>query len=374
MLSTTVARLRCPRRKGGKTACSGELSLEAREHVQLHAGLTDIRSGELKCSKCQARYPILAGVAVLVEDVRSYLLSHVKGISKAVPDSGLPKGIQREFARARALLEEEHIEEDLESERVNSLYLMNHYLRVGDKGAQWWKAEHGASSPLIDGLVREHWDQGPFARIRAWMASHGRGKSVVELGCGVGGLYREIRAHCSSYLGVDSSFASIALARHYALGARYTGKPRIPRDLLQGPVSADPGITPASSCDGSADFVVGDLESLPVARGAWGCSIALNAIDMLDDPALLPRLQHQLLEPEGFAIQSCPYVWHAQASRKLRKVLPKEIRDSASAVEWLYEREGFRIEQRVEHLPWLFFKHVRQLEIYSVHLFLALRS
>src|SRR3954452_5218662 len=129
MLSTTVARLRCPQGKGAKGACGSPLKLDARERVQLPADVVEIRSGELKCPKCQAVYPVLAGVAVLVEDVRSYLLSHVKGVSQSVPDSALPKGIQRDFARARAELAEEHIEEDLESERVNALYLMNHYLR-----------------------------------------------------------------------------------------------------------------------------------------------------------------------------------------------------------------------------------------------------
>jgi SAM-dependent methyltransferase/uncharacterized protein YbaR (Trm112 family) len=368
MLSTTVAQLRCPR-------CSGELSLDARERSEIRSGLSEVRSGELKCRKCRSSYPILAGVAILVSDVRSYVLSHVKGIAQSVPISAIPKALQRDFERARAEITEEHIEEDLESERVTSLYLMNHYLRVGDASRAWWKADHGTSSPLIDRLVREHWDHGPFATIAEWLKLHAKGKPVVELGCGVGGLLGEIRASSGRYLGIDSSFASIALARHFALGARYSGKsPRIPRDLLHGPVSADPAIQPAPAIEGSADFVVGDLEHPPVARGAFEVAIALNAIDMLDDPGLLPKVQHKLLAPGGIAVQSCPYVWHAQAARKLRRGLPKEIGDSASAVEWLYGKEGFRIEERVEHLPWLFFKHARQLEIYSVHLFLALRT
>lgn len=364
MLTTTVAELRCPH-------CSGELSLNARDREEIRSGLAEVLSGELKCKKCRASYPILAGVAVLVKDVRSYLLSHVKGIARLVPLSALPAGLRRDFERAKMELTEEHIEEDLESERVTSLYVMNHYLRAST--GTWWRADHGTSSPLIDRLVRENWDHGPFATIAEWLKLRGQRKSVIELGCGAGGLYGEIRAHCSRYLGIDSSFASIALARHFALGTRYQGQVRIPRDLLQGPVSADPGINPVSSCDGTADFVVGDIDRLPVARASFGVSIALNAIDMLDDPALLPKLQRKLVSEDGVAVQSCPYVWHAKAARKLKRMLPKEISDSAAAVEWLYEKEGFKIEERIEHLPWLFFKHVRQLEIYSVHLFWSSR-
>jgi SAM-dependent methyltransferase len=376
MLSTTVAQLCCPR-------CSGELSLEAREKEALREGVTEVRSGELKCKKCRTGFPILAGVALLVPDVHSYILEHVKGIAPSVPVAALPKGVQRDFVRAKGELAEEHIEEDLESERVTSLYLMNHYLRVDGSAREWWKADHGASSPLIDHLVRENWDHGPFATIAEWLkpraqarsGTPGGGLSVVELGCGVGGLWGDLQRSTGRYLGIDSSFASIALARHYALGARYASKPpKIPRDLLHGPVSADPAIRPAENPDGRADFVVGELEHLPTAKGGFDVSIALNAIDMLDDPGLLPKLQKTLVREGGLAVQSCPYVWHARAARKLRRQIPKDVQDSAAAVEWLYGKEGFKITERVLHLPWLFFKHARQLEIYSVHLFLALKA
>ena len=117
--------------------------------------------------------------------------------------------------------------------------------------------------------------------------------------------------------------------------------------------------------------MVGELESAPVARGQWDLSIALNAIDMLEEPERLPELQRELLKKGGLAIQSCPYIWHEAVARKLRARLPGEIRDSAGAAEWLYARAGFKLEARQDHVPWLFFKHVRQLEIYSVHLFRA---
>ena len=61
-------------------------------------------------------------------------------------------------------------------------------------------------------------------------------------------------------------------------------------------------------------------------------------------------------------------------ARKLRARLPREIQDSARAAEWLYERAGFGIQARLDQVPWLFFKHARQLEIYSVHLFMARRA
>jgi SAM-dependent methyltransferase len=320
----------------------------------------------------------LAGVAILVDNVRYYLLSHVKGIAQAVLDSEIPREYLADFLEAKAEIQSEHIEEDLEAERVNSLYLMNHYLRVrnSDSSSQspWWKPVSSDGSPLIDSLVRNYWDQGPFAQIKSWVGElthQGTQQDVIELGCGVGGLALELKDSIRSYLGVDSSFASIALARHIALGVPYRGKIQIPGDLLQGPVSRKIDLPIARSYQGNIDFVVGDIESPPLQSEQWDLAIALNAIDMLDTPSQLPELKLKLLKKNGRAIQSCPYVWHETVARKLRGKLPREIQDSAQAVEYLYQQAGFKIERSMPHLPWLFFKHLRQIEIYSVHLFQA---
>lgn len=338
--------------------------------------------GHLDCPSCGARFPILAGVAILVDDVAQYIFDHAKGIARVVADSEIPEEYREAFLEAKGELGTEHIEEDLEAERVTSLYVMNHYLRVGAGREEWWKPLAGANGkgesaasgaavgdPLIDRLVREYWDHGPIARIGQWVSGE-----LIELGCGVGGVQAALRGRLSGYLGVDSSFASIALARHLALGFPYPAALRIPGDLLEGPVSRPIGLPAAPPCDGRADFVVGDLASPPLRRGLWDRALALNAIDMLEDPAALPRLQFELLKKDGEAIQGCPYVWHPAVAEALRAELPEGIRDSAEAVEWLYARAGLQVEERVRNLPWLFFKHVRQLEVYSVHLFRAARK
>jgi hypothetical protein len=48
--------------------------------------------------------------------------------------------------------------------------------------------------------------------------------------------------------------------------------------------------------------------------------------------------------------------------------------DSARAVEWLYDQAGLSVTDSADHVPWLFFKHIRQLEIYDVHMLIARRK
>ncbi len=380
MLNSTVTHLQCTKRLKGGTLCKGSLKLFSSNPKAASTQVFEIKSGHLTCIQCKGVFPILSGVALLVNDVRFYLLNHVKGISKVVPDSEIPRAYLSDYLKVKKQIQSEHIEEDLEADRVIALYLMNHYLRVTDQPAEdgardlWWLPRGGAGSPLLDSLVREYWDHGPFEQIQQWVAKLPETKPLkraVELGCGVGGLYSVLKSHLGFYLGIDSSFASIALGRHVLLGVPYRGKIRIPEDLLQGPVSREIKLPLAKALDGAADLLVGDLEDPPLHRGHWDLTIALNTIDMLDEPVQLPKLQSELLKKGGTAIQSCPYIWHEKVAKKLRAKLPREICDSARAVEWLYERAGFKMKEKVDHLPWLFFKHVRQLEIYSVHLFMA---
>lgn len=352
----TLTLLECPE-------CQGRLTSSVN-------GPGDHDSGTVNCVDCDQEYPILGGVLVLVSDVREYLIEHVKGISRYVRDHEIPKEYRAAFLKAKKHLQEEHIEEDLEAERVTALYLMSHYLNSN---------EVCTPDPVLAEVIEKYWDQGPFTKIRELLSKdleNGPDKkfNMLELGCGSGGLLRALSGQLQSYLGIDSSFASIALARQFALGARSVSADKsaikIPDDLLFGPTSKDVEIK-VESPRFFADFIVADAENPPVQKGLWTITGALNVIDMLYEPEALPQLQFDLLAPGGIAVQSSPYIWHSKISEELRKNLPSTVHDSAAAVERLYTRRGFRITHSIKHVPWVFFKNIRQLELYSVHLFFA---
>jgi hypothetical protein len=82
-------------------------------------------------------------------------------------------------------------------------------------------------------------------------------------------------------------------------------------------------------------------------------------------------VQASALAPGGVAVQSGPYIWHEVVARQLRERVPAGARDSAAAVRALYEAVGLRVERELDHVPWLFFKQARQVELYSVHVLQA---
>src|SRR4051812_48854257 len=115
MLTTTTQRLRCPRKKRGAERCGGLLTLRPKETSGL-----EVQSGHLDCQQCKAKFPILAGVAIVVPEVRHYLVDHAKGIAQVVKDADIPREYLQEYLAAKAEIHSGHIEDDLEAERVTS--------------------------------------------------------------------------------------------------------------------------------------------------------------------------------------------------------------------------------------------------------------
>lgn len=322
----------------------------------------DILWGEVACVSCEDRYPILSGVLLYVDDVENALIAHIKGITSLVPDERIPREYLATFEEARESLREdgffdEGLEEDLEAERVNALYIMNHFLKAAQVPS--------TGNPVIDELVSQHWDQGPLEKTAQAIREHGF-RRVIEFGSSVGGIAQRLEASVDEYLGIDSSFVSVALSRHLVLGGPYPHPIRIPGDLIDGPVSIVPELpAPAWASSDAVDFILADLHDLAIEPGSFDVSVALGLIDMLDEPGVLVFRQREVLAPGGAAIQAGPYIWHVPVARAFQERYPGM--NSAQAVQTLYQGGGFTAGESLDAIPWVFFKHLRQVELYSVH-------
>ncbi len=356
MLETTLNHIRC-------IECKSKLKSKSTKEIKLN-GTIEIISGELLCLKCTKKYPIISGVAILVQDSDSYILSHIKGIAEIAQDDEIPKSIRKEYISEKKQIETEHIEEDLESKRVNSLYLLNHYFKTSDNS--WWKN----TPPEISELIKKYWDKNLFSYVNQCISK--KEIKVIDLGCNVGGLLHNLEFLPQFYLGIDYSFASIAIARHLNLNTNYPHDFYIPQDLIDGLLNLKLNIktkTHKTNCD----FVVCDFDYIPTETNYFDLCVAMNTIDMLENPELLPALQFELINKKGIAIQCCPYIWHENIAKKIRTYFKNKKMNSSDAVIKLYEDKSFTIQKEFKYLPWIFFKHLRQIEIYSVHMFSAIK-
>ncbi len=355
MFLSTLDHLHCPARDG---RCKGPLGLDTKNKSPTH----DILEGLLRCPSCQSTYPILGGVALVVPDVESYIDLHIKGIARVIRAEDVPLPFRTIFTRARKRIEKEASDwdEDLESERVNSLYYLSHYAQA---------TELTDESSAVSQLIQDHWDHGPFAVLAREFEKLPSELKLVELGCSVGGLSTALASRLSEYLGVDSSFLAIALARHLHFKGPYP-KLLLPNDLLEGPVSRPCSPTQAVHPK-RADWIVGDIECSPLKPKRWDACAALGLIDMVHEPTRLITLQQTLLKSSGWVIQACPYIWHPKIAEQIRKSVPTTIRESSAAIEWLYKKSRVQIRASHSKVPWLFFKHRRQIELYLVHLMIG---
>ena len=177
---------------------------------------------------------------------------------------------------------------------MTSLYVMNRCLRAKDAPAD---------DPVIAGLIAKHWDEDRSRESRASSpeAQASSSSAAASADCSprwarasarISGSTARLRASCSratSRSGRDQppDRGSRRFADGLGLAQARAQDPHEARRLRR-----------ISSCAISS--------SPPVKKNAWNATAALNVIDMLPDPADLPKLQHALLMKGGVAIQSCP--------------------------------------------------------------------
>ncbi len=323
----------------------------------------EVSYGEIRCKECDKSSPILAGVALLVDDPEEYIYQHAKGIRRYLDRTFLPKTFHDAYDTALGEIDDSAVQEDLETERVTALYIINHYLKARD----FWNPN---ASPAIGELITKYWDTGPFQIIANYLKKTSpQHHAMIELGCGTGGLGATLSANLNSYLGVDDSFSSIAFARSLYFAKTESVPVSIPQDLINGHLSKTVNIPKPEMKDTDVDFIVSNIENPALQKNRYTLTAALNLIDMLFEPTSLPRLQKDLLRDGGIAVQSSPYIWHENISKELRKEF--DSANSAELIEKLYVSAGLKVTKSLPHNPWLFFKHFRQIELYSTHILFA---
>jgi SAM-dependent methyltransferase len=367
MFYETLDHLRCPNASG---SCGGRLQpvepviYFRDDDTQDKPGHTqDIEWGFLECDVDGERFPILGGVAILVEHIADYIRMHARGIRGTLDQSRTPE----EFAPILANCDEAPLAYQdwaLESEEVNSLYLASHYL----DGSQ--VAALGSFHPAFEDLIRSHWD-GPAQYLHRVFSQWTRPLStLLDMGCGVGGALMRARQFSRFSLGIDQCFRSIFTAR--SLNCRSAAEQLVDfrPDLLAPTQRLRVDMQPHPSGN-LVDFVVGDILHPPVAMNHWDTTLSLNVLDVLPEPEKLPQVQENILRSGGTVIHSCPYQWSLDLLPDLRSKLPSQTCTSAQATEWLYRQCGFQVRESLQHLPWLFFEHERRLDLYSAHMMIA---
>ena len=326
----------------------------------------DVLWGELVQKKSKKRYPIWNGVLILVQDLDDYLSRHIVGVKEHVALDQVKgsfntflKEYYSSFNEALNSGEIQMDDESLESERVTTLYWLNHYA-----SANSLIELNPDMAPFMKELVQKYWDCGPLSKVRDFFKAKNLKGSLIEIGCGTGGLAHKLSDNLSAYLGVDTSYQGVFRARQILKTKQ--NKYKIPTDLINGSLSAMIKGEASERLPLETEFIVADIEADFFKAETWDFTAAFNVIDMLHDPQDLFWVQKKLMKSGGVALQSSPYIWPPEVSKKMDKT------DTHSSPEWLLKTaKNLGLNQVLlneTHIPWIFYKNSRQIETYSVHL------
>jgi SAM-dependent methyltransferase len=361
MLIQTIDLIKCTGNHSGerKLVPTIEISKET-------AKGTDIIRGQLTCPECDKEYAIIQGVLILVHNSFDYFNQYILGISTSVTSDDIPQNFKKHYTVA---VENKKYNQQIRPEKwqVNSWYILNNFFSAKDL-LNLLQIEGAFYPNYFKNLINEIWDKGPLYQLSSLFKSDAHFETCIDVGCNVGGAIRVMHNRCRKSIGVDISFSSVYIARALFYESKNFSYKFLADSLFVGKdVKFEPNIDETKF----VDFFVCDLRNMPLASKKFDVVVSMNVMDMIDNPIDLLNNCKNLLTKTGIIYFSCPYTWNEKAVSKLRSIIPPSVKNSASAIEWLFLTTGFTIEDVKYDMPWLFLKHNRQLVLYSLHSFFA---
>ena len=265
--------------------------------------------GVITCMRCEAPWPVLAGVPVLVPNPGAWLAAHRESVLACLAEHGAAD------AESVALVDD-----------FARHFVGEEPLRFGDD----WTAEERAGEPpaapiagassQLRALLDLAAGAGPEARVDALIAPRlGEDAGcVLEVGPGAGGLSERLGPRCRLLVIADISLRAVLLARARAPGAA---------------------------------GIVADAAWLPLRDGVLDTLVGANVLDLLDDPEAFLDGAAAALRVGGDLVLTGP----------------------ADLVGDLAGRRDYEITTVEDAVPWVRAHGPRRFEVYLVQVVVARR-
>ena len=276
--------------------------------VPLHvADDNECIEGFLKCSHCEATYPIIEGVPIVVKNFAEYIQRRTSRYGKWLLETRTEKmkGFLREVRRH---LETSHIENDRYEEEG-----------VWFAPYRWTHYDHDPTDRFLSTL---RWRLKPnelYNRIIHGINSKMDG-IALDMGCSLGYSTSTLANKYAFTIGIDLSFSFIKEARKRMFEFR----------------------------QGNVEFCVADCLFPPFGSEKFDLITVFNMINLLDTSKLLPSV-HSLLKPSGYTIIADPFDFNHEPR-------PQKKFDSQSFREFL-KASRFKIEDKTDtkesFIPWI---------------------
>ncbi len=232
---------------------------------------------------CQAEFPVIDGVPLLVPDARGFVAANLHHLTRREPMHDEIENLLGDCAGTGTWFE--HARQYL------STYGLDHY---------GIRPEAGQARRLLASMVE--------------MAGGEIQGPALEIGCAAGGVTLELaRLTGGPALGVDLFYPLVRLFQSMLA----TGHARVPL-RRSGTVYDETEILLSEAqreCAGRVDGWCADGAMLPFADASVGVVVAINVLDVTASPLELLREMRRVLRPGGVLMVCTPYDWNAGATR-----------------------------------------------------------
>jgi len=300
----------------------------------------DAAGAETVCPECDARYPSVDGIPVLLRD----------------PAPVLAMGSRRsDVARwCEDLAQLDPVSDAAREAWLLTMYALSH-------------APDACPSAFVrDGMA----DQGALAdHLRGWLGRHGPvAGDALELGAGVAGhagLWREV---CDGSVTLCDLRPDMLAVGRELNGHRGVTLPWRRVGRVHVPVS----IPPRPAVQDDVHYVVGDAIDPPFAAEHHTLLVALNLVDAIRDPWMLLGQLDALTASGGLLLLGQPFHYEAHAQHPDGWFDGPEGLISAlgGGLEGL-EHLAYDILETVDGVPWSLPAHDRLVHRYGMHVLLA---
>jgi SAM-dependent methyltransferase len=285
---------------------------------------------------CRRRYPVVAGVPILVADA----VTHTARFGVALVEGELVPELQ-------ALLAEPGPDDAPYAQTVEhlSIYLDTHW---GDRATP---RPNGPTAPFgMAALARKLEER---ARTRV--------ERAVELGCGVGRGVYELARGAELAVGIDLAPAPLRRAQKLFSGDALPYARRMAgRHYATATIAASPVANAAVVC--------GDALDPPLAPASFQRVVALNLLDALPSPPRLLSVLDGLCAPGGELIVATPYAWQSAIVADEHRIgthdPASELRRRLVAGDGL---EAAYVIEDEDELDWSLRRDARSATVYRVH-------
>ncbi len=357
MKTLLIDELICPSIHSG-SCCQGQLYLDDQLFKpRFQSSGKELQEGILTCQTCNQRYPVISGVAIVLNHVFSWLrANHYYIVSGAATVGGISEAMTDWLTEQGWHLSNRTADNYYETPRWINIFTATHY-DTTPAGAD----DHSplgkfiASQPGVFEVTLEILQQNLVGKV----------KYALDIGTNVGGMAAKVASLADNIYGIDVAFNPILTARRLQCGCPLPQTHY--RCYMDGHHYESRSIAPMLN---NTEFLVGSAAHLPL-KGRFGLVTALNVIDSVPNPREILKAATSALEDNGYLLVTSPYSWTSDDVPVDNWLGGKSDDPSPQALIRELTELGLEVITERDHVPWVLREHQRWYRVFLNHCVLA---